>query len=102
RPRRPKRPVQPDRSGGSDSSPYSLQLSRRHCKNKADFGRCHDTPALSGPVVNPEQFDANAPHRPSKPSPPRAGSKPIHTFNFMQTERILTQRLIFGWETEVT
>jgi hypothetical protein len=55
--------------------------------------------ALSGPVAKPEQFDANAPHRPHEPSPPRAGSKLIHTFNFMQTERFLTQRLIFGWET---
>ena len=30
-----------------------------------------------------------------QPSPPRAGLKPIHTFNLVQTERILTQRLIF-------
>ena len=30
-----------------------------------------------------------------QPPPPRAGSKLIHTFNFMQTERNLTQRLIF-------
>jgi hypothetical protein len=55
--------------------------------------------ALSGPVAKPEQFDANAPHHSPQPSPPRAGSKLIHTFNFMQTERFLTQRLILGWET---
>jgi hypothetical protein len=32
------------------------------------------------------------------PSPPRAGSKSIHTFNFTQTECFLTQRLIFWGE----
>ena len=37
-----------------------------------------------------------------QPSPPRAGSKPIHTFNFMQTERFLTHRLIFGWKPLTT
>jgi hypothetical protein len=34
----------------------------------------------------------------SAPPPPRAGSKSIHTFNFTQTERFLTQRLIFWGE----
>lgn len=34
-----------------------------------------------------------------QPSPPRAGSKPINTFNFTQLERYLTQRLIFWGET---
>jgi len=33
-----------------------------------------------------------------QPSPPRAGSKPINTFNLMQTECFLTQRLIFWGE----
>jgi hypothetical protein len=33
------------------------------------------------------------------PSPPRAGSKLINTFNFTQTERYLTQRLIFWGKT---
>jgi hypothetical protein len=32
------------------------------------------------------------------PPPPRAGSKSIHTFNLTQTERFLTQRLIFWGE----
>jgi hypothetical protein len=45
-------------------------------------------------VVKPEQFDAKATDCP-QPSPPRAGLKPINTFNLNQTERNLTHRLIF-------
>src|SRR5690606_26349652 len=66
------------------------------------------TRRISGVVMTHQPFPGLKPFRnnsmqmpalPLQPSPPRAGSNPIHTFNFMQTERFLTQRLIFGWET---
>jgi hypothetical protein len=56
---------------------------------------CDDTRAVFGPVAKWKQFDANAPHRLPNPRR-RALVNASNTFNLNQTERFLTQRLIFG------
>ncbi|MCR6673791.1 hypothetical protein [Devosia ginsengisoli] len=51
----------------------------------------HPFPVASSNGSNSMQMPRIVP----QPSPPRAGSKPSNTFNLNQTERFLTQRLIF-------
>lgn len=87
--------MRPGHSAGSDSSPYSLQLSRRHTSGWAGFGSCHAPKALSGPKAISEQFDANAPHHP--PTLAAACWFKSHTYIQFYANRTLSYPKVNFW-----